>query len=174
MGLRALVGVEDADGTFRARPVHYHGCPTLLVPVLTALVHHTCNHDVTAAVDWLLANNWRDLHVRQAGDAAEAEGTPSENSGKPEHGRITKYPAGDREWAYLFCGPWLHAYLALFPESGPAYWKPWAAWPVDALPDVGMPELLDVKRRGYHAQWQASDFRTYMAAVRERFGKEPR
>lgn len=174
MGLRALVGVEDADGTFRARPVHYHGCPTLLVPVLAVLVHHTCHHDLAAAVDWLLANDWRDLHVRQGDDTAEAEGTPSDCSGESEYGRITEYPAWDREWAYLFCGSWLHVYLSVFPETGAKHWQPWAAWPVDQLPEVGMPELLDVQGRGYRAQWRAADLRTYMAAVRERFGEETR
>lgn len=171
MGLRALIGVEDAAGTYRARSVHYDGCPTVIVPVLAALVHDTYQGDVTAAVAHLMHRDWRGLSCLPASlrHPAEVIEVACDQDQPVETGQIATANAGDREWAYLFCGDRLQVHLGVLPERGPARWKRWVHWSVDELPDLTVLELLDVQRSGYAKQWAAADFRTYMALVRERF-----
>ena len=160
MGLRALLGVEDAGGTYRARPVHYDGCPTVIVPALTRLVHDVHEHDQAAAVEHLLQNDWRWLYLLPRGGkglTGEIVGVRSDESRPAETGEIATARAGDREWAYLFGGHRLHVYLsvaALKPFTG--RWVPWACWSVHELPSLSIKELLDVQRQGYSRQWSVS------------------
>jgi hypothetical protein len=175
MGLRALVGVEDVGGTYRARHIHYDGCPTVVVPALTALVHNVFDHNQDLAVDHLLRTDWRRLYALPGtGMTGELVGVPIQSGPEPRTGQIGAASAGDREWAYLFGGHRLHVYLGLWPERGGKQWAPWACWSVNELPDVGQLELLDVQKAGAWAAWRASDFRSYMAAVSERYGEDER
>ena len=172
MGLRALLGVEAAGGTYRARYVHYDGCPTVIVPALTALVHNVLDHDQAAAVDHLLRSDWRSLYALPGtGVVGEVVGVPIPCAPEPETGRVGATTPGDREWAYLFGGHRLHVYLAVWPERGDKQWQPWACWSVNELPSLSMTELLDVQKRGFATQWRAADFRKYMAAVAEHYGE---
>ncbi|MGI5151370.1 hypothetical protein ACQEVC_34240 [Plantactinospora sp. CA-294935] len=175
MGLRALLGVEDVGGTYRARHVHYDGSPDVIVPALTALVHNVLDHDRAAAADHLLRTNWRRLYALPGtGVTGELVGTPIESGPEPETGQIGVTSPGDREWAYLFGGHRLHVYLGLWPETGQKQWEPWACWSVNELPDVSRVELLDVRKSGAWTAWRASDYRKYMSAVAEAYGEERR
>ncbi|MEH1014617.1 hypothetical protein V6U90_16085 [Micromonospora sp. CPCC 206060] len=170
MGLRALVGIERAGGTYEARHVQYDGCPTVMVPALSTLVHDRADRDPLAAVAHLLSSDWRYMHVLPGG---ELVGEPMDTSGGPEIGRLDD-PAGDREWAYLIGGHRLHVYIGMFPEEGSKRWWPWACWSLRELPVLPVDEVLAVQRNGYATQWQASQFRTYMSAVRDALREEMR
>lgn len=174
MGLRALIGVEDATGAYRARSVHYDGCPTVIVPVLSTLVHETYRGDVAATVAHLMHRDWRGLSrlPATAEHPWEVLEVPCDHDQPVETGQIATANADDRGWAYLFCGDRLQVHLGVLPERGPARWERWVHWLVDDLPDLSMQELLEVQRRGYREQWTAAEFRKYMELVRERFQQE--
>lgn len=163
MGLRALVGVEDADGAYRARSVHYDGCPTAVVPALTVLVHEELDHDLAAAVERLMQSDWRRLYALP--DCPHMIGVPFDEPREPLTGRIDATGAFDREWAYLFGGHRLHIYLGVPTAPFVRRWEPWACWSVSELPLVTGVELLDVQRAGYRRQWLAGDRLSYMAAA---------
>ncbi|MFG3602598.1 hypothetical protein [Micromonospora chersina] len=166
MGLRALVGTEGADGTYLARHVQHDGCPTMVVPALSVLLHDVCGHNPAAAMTTLLHCDWSRLYaVPGTGPSGHMVGVPSEGY-PPQVGRIAEAPAGDREWAYLFGGHRLHVYLGVFPERGPKRWQAWACWSLHELPSLTPLDLLEVQKAGYAAQWRASDYRGYMEAVR--------
>ena len=63
VGLRALIGVEGADGRYKARPVHYDGCPDVIVPALSHLVFQVCGGDDQIAVEELLGCAWERIHL---------------------------------------------------------------------------------------------------------------
>lgn len=167
MGLRALVGTEGADGVYVARGVQHDGCPTMVVPALSVLLHELCGHRPERAAAVLLQNDWSRLFaVPGTGPSGHLVGVPSE--GYPvQTGRIAEARAGDREWAYLLGGHRLHVYLGVFPERGPKRWEAWACWSLHELGDLSQLDLLEVQKAGYAAQWRASDYRGYMEAVRE-------
>ncbi|WDZ84018.1 hypothetical protein [Micromonospora cathayae] len=169
MGLRALVGIEGADGTYLARHVQHDGCPTMVVPALSVLLHDLCDHNAETAVATLLHSDWSRLYALPAtGPTGRLVGVPSEGR-EPQVGNIAETPAGDREWAYLFGAHRLHVYLGVLPERGPKRWRAWACWSVGELPSLTQLDLLDVQKAGYAVQWQASGYRQYMAAVRAAF-----
>ncbi len=165
MGLRALIGIEKADGTYEARPVHYDGCPTAIVPALSVLVHEELNHDLAAAVARLLENSWRRVYALPG--FTQMIGVPDDEPGDLETGRIDATGADDREWAYLFGGHRLHVYLGVPTAPFVRKWVPWACWSVSELPLVPGLELLDVQRAGYRHQWLCGDRMAYLAAAKE-------
>ncbi|MFU8873224.1 hypothetical protein [Micromonospora sp. SL4-19] len=167
MGLRALVGTEGADGVYLARHVQHDGCPTMVVPALSVLLHELCGHSPERAAAVLLQCDWSRLYaVPGTGPTGHMVGVPSEGY-PPQTGRIAEARAGDREWAYLFGDHRLHVYLGVFPERGPKRWQPWACWSLHELPSLSQLDLLEVQKAGYAAQWRASDYRGYMEAVRQ-------
>src|SRR5690349_15197948 len=156
VGLRALIGVEDADGRYRARSVHYDGCPDVIVPALTHLVWQVCGGQERLALNELLGCDWSRiyLHTRVGNRPAKVTLNPSPNLAyyPPEVAAVADGQVADREWAYLFGGRRLHVYLGVRQLDGAKAWEPWACWPVTDLPHVPRAEMLDVQKRGYRRQ----------------------
>ncbi|MFD0787148.1 hypothetical protein ACFQZ8_24880, partial [Micromonospora azadirachtae] len=63
MGLRALVGTEGAGGVYVARGVQHDGCPTMVVPALSVLLHELCGHSPKRAAAVLLQTDWSRLYA---------------------------------------------------------------------------------------------------------------
>ena len=173
MGLRALVGVENANGTYRARSVQTDGCPTVIVPVLSTLVHDVHGHDLADAVAYLMSTDWWRLSLLPAPPerGGDVLADPLDSGAAVHTGRLDAAIAGDFQWAYLIRQDQLRVYLAVHAEADARRWEPWGSWPVRALPDMAFGLLLDVQRCGYARQWQAQDHLRYLDAVRERFGQ---
>jgi len=172
MGLRALLGLEDAGGKYLARSVQLDGCPTVIVPVLTNLIHSRYDHDASAAMAQLMHGDWWRLHVQPAtsGHQPQIVAQPSDHHSDPCSGTIGVDGAGDRQWAYLLGGRLrLHVYLGVRRLTGETRWEPWACWSLHDLPALPYQELLDVQRSGYSRQWAANSEATYVEAVAERF-----
>lgn len=176
MGLRALVGVADTSGAFRARTVELDGCPTVIVPALTHLIHQVHGGDVDAPMRRLMSHHWRQLHLLPAtfGHRPEVVARPTGQDGPPVQGRLDLTPAGEHAWAYLVTDQRLHIYLGVDADTTTRVWTPWACWAVRELPNVRRDELLTVQRDGYATQWRATQQRGYAQAKQERFAGDGR
>lgn len=174
MGLRALIGVEHADGSYKARRVHYDGCPDVIVPALAHLVFQVCGGQEQVALRELLSCDWTRIYLHTAFGARPAtvalNSSPNLAFYPPEVATVAEGRVGDREWAYLFGGRRLHVYLAVYRLDGGKAWEPWACWPVTDLPRLPRAEVLDVQKRGYRRQSETSDEARYVELIAERYG----
>jgi hypothetical protein len=174
VGLRALIGVEDVGGRYKARRVHYDGCPDVIVPALTHLVTQVCGGREQMALNELLSCDWTRIHLHTGTGARPARLAlqPSPNLAfyPAEIAAVADGRVGDKEWAYLFGGRRLHIYLGVQLLDGGTAWEPWACWPVTDLPHLPRTELLDVQKSGYARQREMSAEASYVAALAERFG----